>query len=71
MVNTNCLEGMQCPKCQSLEPFIITAMVSVLVYDEGTEDLMDGYEWEDSAACECEKCNYRATQKDFANGGAA
>lgn len=72
-MNTNCLEGMQCPKCQSLEPFTITAGIKVLVYDAGTEDLNLDYEWEDNASCACEKCDNAGRIADFktANGGAA
>ena len=63
--NDNCLWGMRCPKCKSLEPFYIDAEVTVLVGDDGTEDRNSDYMWEDKAYCECHACTYAATVKDF------
>ena len=39
--NTNCLSGMQCPKCGSLEPFGIEVTMVVTMSDDGTEDYGD------------------------------
>ena len=65
MANDNCLNGMQCPKCQSFEPFVIESRVTVRVYDDGTEDIIEGFHWEDESYCECCQCEYAATVKDF------
>jgi hypothetical protein len=63
--NTNCLEGMKCPKCESFGPFVIRARVSVTVTDDGTEDDGEGYEWDSSDPCECKACNHNGTVASF------
>lgn len=63
--NSNCLEGVECPKCKSAESFEIVARITVEVTDEGTEDMMDGYEWGDSASCVCGKCKHAGLLRDF------
>ena len=70
--NSNCLAGMQCPKCKSLEPFAIEITTTFRVFDEGTEDQIGGTEWGDDSYCECCKCVFTGTVKDFtvpANAG--
>jgi hypothetical protein len=63
--NTNCLEGIACPKCTSLQPFRIEARVMVLVHDEGTGDEQGEYHWTDDAYCECVNCAHYGKLRDF------
>ena len=63
--NANCLHGMRCPKCRSLEPFAIGIKTTFRVYDEGTEDQLGDNEWDDDSYCECCVCVFAGTVKDF------
>ena len=63
--NTNCLEGMQCPKCKSYGPFIIAAETQVLVSDDGTEEAGGDTNWEDTSYCRCQECDRDGQVKDF------
>jgi hypothetical protein len=63
--NSNCLQGMQCPKCKSLEPFAIEVTITFKLFDEGTDDQVSGTEWKDDAYCECCECVFTGTVKDF------
>lgn len=65
MANTNCLEGVQCPKCKQEHGFHITAKILVYVTDEGTEDLQGDYEWDKDSFCKCIECEHTGTVKDF------
>lgn len=64
MANTNCLEGMQCPKCGSLEPFNIEVKAMARVYDNGTEDFREA-QWDDMGYCECAECFKYGVVADF------
>jgi hypothetical protein len=68
MPNTNCLQGMQCPKCKSLEPFAIEVTTTFRVFDEGTEDQIGDTNWDEDSyceCCECCECVFTGTVKDF------
>ena len=65
MPNTNCLSGMQCPKCKSLEPFAIGITTTMRFYDEGSDDQIGDNHWDDDSYCECCACVFAATVKDF------
>lgn len=65
MANTNCLQGMQCPKCQDEGPFAIACDVVFLIGDDGTEDQIGDNTFEDDSYCECRECNHHATVADF------
>jgi hypothetical protein len=67
-MNTNCLEGMQCPKCGSFGPFHIRAECTSLVHDSGIEDKWD-VEWSDENACWCVDCRHEGTVKSFSRKG--
>ena len=73
--NSNCLHGMQCPRCHSLEPFAIGITTTLRFYDEGSDDQLGDNEWGDDSYCECCKCSFAATVADFtlpqATGAAA
>ena len=62
--NDNCLAGMRCPQCKSLEPFEICVLCTVQVRDEGTEETHD-MEWDDTNACSCPACGFHGTVRDF------
>jgi hypothetical protein len=64
MTNTNCLTGMQCPKCNSLEPFKIEVKTRMKVFDSGTDDHGDT-EWDADSYCECCECSHCGTVADF------
>lgn len=63
----NCLEGFECPKCGSREPFYITVTCSMEVYDDGTENY-SYVEWSDESGCVCRECEHSATVAHFTNG---
>jgi hypothetical protein len=65
MINTNCLEGMHCPKCDNDNRFDISAVILMRVTDDGTEDLGVGHEWDDESFCACPECQHTGTVKDF------
>jgi hypothetical protein len=64
MANSNCLEGMQCPKCESFEPFYITALSVFTMYDDGTDEHSDVL-WENDAFCSCGSCEFNGRVSDF------
>jgi hypothetical protein len=53
MPNENCLEGMQCPICDSEGPFKIACTTWLTVHDDGTDDPDGDIEWDDSSGCFC------------------
>ena len=62
--NDNCLAGMKCPECGSLEPFEIHSQSMCTIYDSGTTRHRD-IEWEDDAVCVCVGCKYLGTVARF------
>ena len=64
MANTNCLEGMCCPKCESEGPFDIEAKSLFLeVTDDGT-NFSEDVEWDDESFCRCCECGREGTVAD-------
>jgi predicted nucleic-acid-binding Zn-ribbon protein len=64
--NDNCLEGMRCPKCGSLEPFNIEVTKIVTVYDSGTEDSKYGdTEWTNDSYADCVSCGWTGIVDDL------
>lgn len=63
--NSNCLEGMRCPKCKSLGPFIIETLKQFLVSDEGTEDVGSDTHWDGDSYCRCQECDTDGKVWDF------
>jgi len=63
--NTNCLEGVKCPKCGQEDLFKIEASVIVEVSDDGTEDQGGDYEWDQAAFCQCCDCDHAGKLADF------
>jgi len=64
-VNANCLEGLQCPKCGSYEPFLIAVEAKATVYDNGVDETREE-NWEDDSPCSCMRCWHVGTVRDFA-----
>lgn len=64
MENTNCLEGMRCPKCKKVGKMKIAVIAIALVSDEGTEAFYDS-EWNDDSFCQCDECDLCGTVKEF------
>ena len=62
--NTNCLDGMKCPSCGSLEPFEIHANATFEVFDSGTEDYY-AVAWGSDSVCLCNRCGLEGTVADF------
>ncbi len=77
MTNTNCLEGIACPKCGADDAFFIKAAIEVLVHDDGTEDQGGDYIWDQDTHCRCAACDHHGRLSDFrvenqtGKGGAA
>ena len=65
MTNTNCLEGIACPKCGSEEAFYIETRIEVLVRDSGTEDRGDDYFWSQDHRCRCAAGDHAGLVRDF------
>ena len=63
-MNSNCLEGIACPQCESEGPFDITATTVATMYDDGCEQTTD-IEWEDTSSCVCRSCKHAATVAAF------
>ena len=54
--NSNCLEGIECPRCGSQGPFRIACTSIADVEDDGTGD-HESIEWNDHSYCECKHCH--------------
>ena len=64
-MNTNCLEGIQCPECKSEGPFVIEVSATVLMSDDGWDEHVSDPTWEDTAYCRCDDCDYVGKVADF------
>ena len=62
--NSNCLAGMACPLCGSLEPFELAITIVATIYDSGVEDF-NVLEWDRATTCQCSTCGHKATVADF------
>jgi hypothetical protein len=68
MTNTNCLEGIRCPKCGQKDRFFIHASITAEVTDDGAEvapSPRGDIEWDRNSATECAECGYSACLKHF------
>ena len=67
-MNTNCLEGWSCTKCDYKNGFHIQATISCEIYltDDGTQS-EDNCEtnWKKDADVRCANCDHEATVKEF------
>lgn len=58
-MNTNCLEGKKCPKCGSAGPFRVSALVWILLCDNGADDAEDpAIEYDGASPAICDACGY-------------
>lgn len=64
MINTNCLEGIRCPKCSQEDRFKITALITCVVTDDGSEPIGD-HEWDGESSTHCPECGFNGTLKNF------
>ena len=62
--NTNCLEGLRCPKCSSLGPFSIGTYSSAIVHDDGITETSD-HDWDKDSSISCQACPATGTVGDF------
>ncbi len=64
--NTNCLQGMKCPRCGRYGPFLIKATTSWRVTDEGAEIAPD-CDWGEDSMCMClgYECGHSGPVRDF------
>lgn len=62
--NDNCLAGMQCPECESREPFVISAGCQVEMWDAGSEHAFE-FEWDKNSWVMCKNCGHGAKAKEF------
>ena len=60
MTNTNCLEGIRCPKCGQEDRFLIVARMTVDVTDDGADIAKPcgDFEWDDFSRTECPACDH-------------
>lgn len=70
--NTNCLEGWQCPDCESWGPFTVEMTTRVMLSDEGTYFLQDhgDLEYDDTSFAMCPDCQREAPVASFRHEGA-
>lgn len=66
MTNANCLEGIRCPACGQQDRFKITALITCLVTDNGSEPVGD-HEWDDDSSTHCPECGFDGKLKSFRN----
>lgn len=64
MTNTNCLEGIRCPACGQEDRFKITALITCVVTDNGSEPLGD-HEWDSESSAQCPECGFNGKLKEF------
>lgn len=64
MTNENCLQGIRCPSCGQEDRFKITAAITCLVTDNGSEPVGD-HDWDDDSNTHCSECGFNAKLKDF------
>ncbi len=62
--NTNCLEGIRCPRCGSTRKFEILAECVVVFVDNGSDEA-GSFAWGDDASIECQNCHETGTVADF------
>ena len=67
MTNTNCLEGIACPKCGNDFRIFIEAKTLAVVTDDGAETFGD-MEWDDDSYAECPECQHHGTLGEFRIG---
>ena len=64
MTNTNCLECIRCPACGQQDRFKITALITCVVTDNGSEPVGD-HEWDDDSNTHCPGCGFTGRLRSF------
>jgi hypothetical protein len=64
MTNTNCLEGIACPKCGNDSRMYIGVYTLAEVTDDGAETFGD-MEWDSDSYAKCTHCAYDGKLKAF------
>lgn len=64
-INTNCLQGMKCPKCASPGPFSLSTMCTMTWSDDGTEDDGGNMDFNPEGMGQCHECDYVGDLKEF------
>lgn len=64
MTNTNCLDGLRCPKCPTDGPLRIHGNAEFIMHDNG-HDAVQNITWEDSNFCACDLCGFEGVVSDF------
>ena len=67
MTNTNCLEGIECPKCGNDSRFYVGVRTRAEVTDDGAETFGDMI-WDDTSYAECPECEHFGTLGEFQIG---
>ena len=62
--NTNCLEGVACPKCGQEDKFLVQATSTFELYDNGTGDHSD-VEFDNDSWMLCPICEYEGEYQTF------
>ena len=65
MPNTNCLEGMRCPKCGQEDRLKIEVPLMCEVTDNGSEVIDGDHFWNESSFCHCPECDHEGKLCDF------
>jgi DNA-directed RNA polymerase subunit RPC12/RpoP len=64
MTNSNCLEGIACPKCGNDSLIYIETTTLAAVTDDGAETFGD-MEWDADSYAECPECGHRSILGEF------
>jgi DNA-directed RNA polymerase subunit RPC12/RpoP len=64
MTNTNCLEGISCPKCGNDSRLIVAVRSLAEVTDDGAETFGD-MEWDEGSYAECPECGHQGALGEF------
>jgi len=65
-MNTNCLEGMKCPRCGNEDKLLVLASVWIALQDDGSDPSDDALkmhgdqEYDNDSTCECPECGCTA-----------
>lgn len=70
MPNTNCLEGISCPQCGSLEPFYVDIATTVEMTDNGWSLTRPGVDEMWTGGIQCVSCDHAGTLEEFRAGSA-
>lgn len=64
MPNSNCLEGIACPKCGAEDEFKVVVTTWMTMTDEGSGDF-EHLQWEDASPIRCTTCDHEGTVAEF------